>query len=167
MKICGFQPSRISRTNSKMVLSPGLPWDWGFDISAINAMSRRDKTIVAWHEVPGKAPPKEPSRRVRYDRAQRIPDGISRRHVRRISVSVFAFEISSLQSSNRCPHLHESHRTLRDGSFGWRFPRHFVPGYDRTVPPGRVLAILPLRFAHPTKIRCSATTTVTDLGHKF
>ena len=19
---------------------------------------------------------------------------------------------------------------------GWRFPRHFVPGYDRTVPPG-------------------------------
>ena len=20
--------------------------------------------------------------------------------------------------------------------FGWRCPRHFVPGYDRTVPPG-------------------------------
>ena len=29
-----------------------------------------------------------------------------------------------------------THRTLRDGSLGWRFPRHFVPGYDRTVPPG-------------------------------
>ncbi len=26
--------------------------------------------IVAWHEVPGKRPPREPSRRVRYDRAQ-------------------------------------------------------------------------------------------------
>src|ERR1700754_1154648 len=26
---------------------------------------------------------------------------------------------------------------LRAGSFGWRCPRHFVPGYDRTVPPGR------------------------------
>jgi hypothetical protein len=25
--------------------------------------------------------------------------------------------------------------------------------------------ILPLRFAHPTKIRCSATTPVTDLVH--
>ena len=30
--------------------------------------------IVAWHEVPGKCPPKEPSRRVRYDRAQLIPE---------------------------------------------------------------------------------------------
>jgi hypothetical protein len=38
--------------------------------------------------------------------------------------------------------LHESDRTLRDGSFGWRWPRHFVPGYDRAVPPGRVLAAL-------------------------
>jgi hypothetical protein len=27
----------------------------GFDISALNAVSRRDNTIVAWHEVPGKA----------------------------------------------------------------------------------------------------------------
>ena len=25
---------------------------------------------------------------------------------------------------------------LRDGSLGGRYPRHFVPGYDRTVPPG-------------------------------
>jgi hypothetical protein len=32
--------------------------------------------------------------------------------------SVFAFEISSLRSSNRCAHLCESHRNLRDGSFG-------------------------------------------------
>ena len=63
---------------------------------------------------------------------------------------------------NRCAHLHESHRTLRDGSFGvalsqalrarlrshralrdcsfgWRCPRHFVPGYDRTVPSGTAL----------------------------
>ena len=35
--------------------------------------SRRDTPIVAWHEVPGKASSKEPSRRVRYDRAQLIP----------------------------------------------------------------------------------------------
>ena len=43
--------------------------------------------IVAWHEVPGKESLEEPSRRVRYDRAQLIPEV-------------------------------------------------FVPGYDRTVPPG-------------------------------
>jgi hypothetical protein len=30
--------------------------------------------IVARHEVPGKRPPKEPSRRVRYDRALLIPE---------------------------------------------------------------------------------------------
>ena len=37
--------------------------------------SRRDNPIVAWHEVPGKSvTSKEPSRRVRYDRAQLIPE---------------------------------------------------------------------------------------------
>jgi hypothetical protein len=34
-------------------------------------LSRRDRAIVAWHAVPGKTPPKEPSRRVRYDRVRR------------------------------------------------------------------------------------------------
>src|ERR1700734_2882344 len=29
-----------------------------------------------------------------------------------------------------------SYRTLRDGSFEGRFPRHFVPGYDRCGPSG-------------------------------
>ena len=29
-----------------------------------------------------------------------------------------------------------SYRTLRDGSFEGRFPRHFVPGYDRGCPSG-------------------------------
>jgi hypothetical protein len=38
---------------------------------------------------------------------------------------------------SRCARLRESDRTLRDGSFGWRCPRHFVPGYDRTVPLGQ------------------------------
>jgi hypothetical protein len=41
-------------------------------------LSRTDRLIVARHEVPGKRPPREPSRRVRYDRAQypRHPRGI-------------------------------------------------------------------------------------------
>jgi hypothetical protein len=60
-------------------------------------------------------------------------------HLGTISIpfSDTAFEISSLQSSNRRAHLHESHRALWDGSFGGRRPRHFVPGYDHAVPPGR------------------------------
>jgi hypothetical protein len=32
--------------------------------------------------------------------------------------------------------LLESHRTLRDGILGVAMSRHFVPGYDRTVPSG-------------------------------
>ena len=31
-------------------------------------------------------------------------------------------------SSYLCVRRRESDRTLRDGSFGWRCPRHFVPG---------------------------------------
>ena len=42
------------------------------------AASRRDRTIVAWHEVPGKVSPRDPSRRVRRDRRYRdtlVADG--------------------------------------------------------------------------------------------
>jgi hypothetical protein len=65
----------------------------------------------AWHEVPGTTPPQK-SRPVGY--------GV-------IPVGVCPIWISCARS----------HRTLRDGSFDGRFPRHFVPGYDRVVPPGR------------------------------
>jgi hypothetical protein len=34
-------------------------------------LSRRDGAIVAWHEVPGWAPAREPSRRVRSDSGRR------------------------------------------------------------------------------------------------
>src|ERR1700726_4124692 len=74
-------------------------------------MSRRDDVIVAWHEVPGTTPPQK-SRPVGY--------GVIRAGVR-------PFWISCARS----------YRTLRDGSFDGRFPRHFVPGYDRVVPRGR------------------------------
>jgi hypothetical protein len=100
-------------------LSPGFqPGNWSLDISALNAVSRRDNKKVG--------------------RAQRIPEVFLIDMCAR--VSVFLFETLSLQSSTWCARLRESDRTLRDGSFGRRCPRHFVPGYDRTVPPGRVLA---------------------------
>ena len=85
-------------------------------------LSRRDRLIVARHEVPGKAPLKAPSRRVRYDRAPLIPNAFW---------GSFRFCLA-IPHSVRTPA--ESYRTLRDGSFGWRGPRHFVPGYDHAVP---------------------------------
>src|SRR5580692_8628820 len=93
--------------------------------------------IVARHDVPGSVPPKEPSRRVRYDRAAN-PGGVPRR--KRPSVLMFdvmdaflntdffCFHIRNvvipiLQSPNRsATHLQESDRTLRDGSFGAHIP---------------------------------------------
>jgi hypothetical protein len=40
-------------------------------------------------------------------------------------------------SSYLCVRRHELDRALRDSSLGWRFLRHFVPGYDHAVPTGR------------------------------
>jgi hypothetical protein len=40
-------------------------------------------------------------------------------------------------TESKCVHLQESDRTLREDSFGAAIPRHFVSGYDRTVPPGQ------------------------------
>ena len=55
--------------------------------------------------------------------------------------SLLAFERGLSDGKHwTCPqiaHLHGSYRTLRDGSFGGRYPRHFVPGYDHAVPLGR------------------------------
>src|SRR5262249_54013564 len=45
---------------------------------------------------------------------------------------------------------HRSYRTLRDGSFGVPCPRHFVPGYDRAVPPGHLPVALTPPYAHGT-----------------
>jgi hypothetical protein len=73
-------------------------------------MSYRGPLIVAWHEVPGTAPP-EKDRPVGY--------GVIRACVR--------------SSGMRCA---RSFRTLRDSSFEGCVSRHFVPGCDRrSLPP--------------------------------
>ena len=58
--------------------------------------------------------------------------------------------------------LRESDRALRDGSFGWRYPRHFVPGYDRTVPPGQSHS--PIEAAH--NLSAALTGRTPTLGLK-
>src|SRR5580693_2629650 len=90
-------------------------------------MSRRDDVIVAWHEVPGTTPPQK-SCPVGY--------GVIRAGVR-------PFWISCARS----------YRTLRDGSFDGRFPRHFVPGYDRVVPTGRAFRHFATGFSYSTCTR--------------
>jgi hypothetical protein len=106
------------------------------------APSRRDRLIVARYEVPGKASLERSSRRIRYDQGAPNPRGIPDIFQHRF-VSNLHSQFDHTESSNRCAHLHESYRTLRDGSLGWRFSRHFVPGYDRTVPPGHSARPLP------------------------
>jgi hypothetical protein len=90
---------------------------------------RCDRSLArsAWDS----AIPKEPSRRVRCD---------SRRFAHRFDDwsdegrSIDKGRIIGLDSSGIS--YARSYRTLRDGSFEGRFPRHFVPGYDRCCPYG-------------------------------
>jgi hypothetical protein len=112
---------------------------------------------VARHEVPGKRLPKEPSRRVRYERALLIPEIVlvesaSRRmfellfdvmdsvpeHIDFLCFHNPNFVISILQSPNRSARTCKN-QTVPYGTapFGVARSRHFVPGYDRTVPPGQ------------------------------
>jgi hypothetical protein len=69
--------------------------------------------------------PKEPSRRARCDScrsAHRVDDW-------RVGVRKF-LELAAPENG--------SDRTLRDGSLEVALSRHFVPGYDRVVPPGQL-----------------------------
>jgi hypothetical protein len=79
-------------------------------------------------------PSKEPSRRVRYDEAQLTPEVFS---------SKCAPYFLRPNSSHPC-----TNHTVPYGAalLGWRCPRHFVPGYDRTVPPGRRTSQTALNF---------------------
>jgi hypothetical protein len=82
-------------------------------------MSRRDGAIVAWHEVPGAAPPRK-GRPVGYG----VP--VSRK-----------FRNGSITRRNTSLSCAQSYRTLRDGSLEGRCSRPFVPGFDRVVPTGQ------------------------------
>ena len=76
--------------------------------------------IVAWHEVPGKASSKEPSRRVRYDRAPLIP-GISCQNVGRVSLGRLSTLVqrfvsddvrAAAQSNGACPRDTEAEHAI-------------------------------------------------------
>ncbi len=105
--------------------------------------SRRDSPIVAWHEVPGKRPPKELSRRTTSILAWHecpMMFEVMDRFLNTLIFSVLTSETSSPQYFNhrievRTPariRLYPTGRFLEVA-----VSRHFVPGYDRTVPPGK------------------------------
>src|SRR5580700_10140581 len=112
------------------------------------------------------AAPKEPSRRVRYDRAQLIPEVFLVEMCAvflkgRLNTLLERFVSDDVRAAARCigPFPEPARFSFRIRNFitpiivsvrtparitpyptgrllGWRCPRHFVPGYDRTVPPG-------------------------------
>ena len=53
-----------------------------------------------------------------------------------LSLVFHNFVTPIIESVRSSAHLHESYPYPTGRLFGWRRPRHFVPGYDRTVPPG-------------------------------
>ena len=69
------------------------------------SLARGSLLLLVIFVVLGKRPPREPSRRVRYDRAQLNPEVFLVEDVCRV------FKITPLQSSNRCAGLRESDRT--------------------------------------------------------
>jgi hypothetical protein len=59
------------------------------------------------------------------------------------AVFLFQFSYSKLRHSNHRIGAHTcTNQTVPYGTalLGGTCPRHYVPGYDRTVPPGRILA---------------------------
>jgi hypothetical protein len=91
---------------------------------------RSDRSLArsAWNSPT----PKEPSRRARYDRAQTK----SQRCFASKGAPCF---LRKANHSNRRIGAHTgANQTVPCGTalFRSRCPRHFVPGYDRTVPPG-------------------------------
>src|SRR5580704_11184733 len=95
--------------------------------------SDRSQARSAWNSPT----PKEPSRRARSDQSQTL----SQRYFASKGAPCF------LRKANHSNHRIGAHtganQTVPYGTalLRWRCPRHFVPGYDRTVPP-RQKAIL-------------------------
>ena len=126
---------------------------WSLDIScftvaAAPVLSQRDGAIVAWHGVPGTASPRK-SRPVGYgliragvrtDSTIGATKQLEHPRTRTFQEEYLAFLNTAHLSTRNTSGIScaRSYRTLRDGSFEGRFPRHFVPGYDRTVPPGHI-----------------------------
>jgi hypothetical protein len=121
-------------------LAQGLPWvEWREVKKCLGGLMPRrgsvpegrcDRSLArsAWNSPA----PKEPSRRARYDRAQTQ----SQRYFASKCAPCF------LKNANHSNHRMGAHTGANHSvPYGtallrWRCSWHFVPGYDRTVPPG-------------------------------
>jgi hypothetical protein len=97
------------------------------------SQSKRDGPIVAWHEVPETAPPQK-NRSVGHDND--LAQTLSQRYFASKAAPCF------LRRANHSNHRIGAHtganQTVPYGTalLRWALSRHFVPGYDRAVPPG-------------------------------
>src|ERR1700726_4634645 len=60
------------------------------------------------------------------------------------NINFFSFRARNFVTPNHRIGAHTwANHTVPYGTvlLGWRCPRHFVPGYDRTVPPGRFATV--------------------------
>ena len=113
--------------------------------------SRRDSTIVAWHEVPGKRPPKEPSRRVRYDRTQLIPEVFLVESASRRTTPIVAWHEmpDDVRAAVRCDGIVSSNTwissVLTSETWSLQFFNHRIevrtPARIRPYPTGRLLGV--------------------------
>src|SRR5271156_3864128 len=100
-----------------------------FKATKEGAQSRRDGPIVAWHEVPGKAPPQK-NRPVGHGM---IGADLIQRYF--ASKGAPCFFRKANHSNHRIGAHTGANQTVPYGTalLRWGCPRHF---YDRTVPPG-------------------------------
>jgi hypothetical protein len=108
---------------------------WGLKHSTEGrAQSRRDGPIVAWHEVPGTADPPQKNRPVGYGMIGRRANP---RDLSSKGPAVFLLRKAN-HSDRRIGPRASANQTVPYGTalLRSRCPRHFVPGYDRTDPPG-------------------------------
>jgi hypothetical protein len=119
-------------------------------IAFIVPEGRCDRSLA--RSARGKGPSKDPSRRVRYDRASESQKYFSSKcapcFLRKANPLLERFVSDDVRAAARWngpfpePARIGAHtctnRTVPSGTalFGWRRPRHFVPGYDHIVPPG-------------------------------
>ncbi len=95
--------------------------------------------------------PEEPSRRARYDRAQTQ----SQRYFASKCAPCFLSQASHSDQVRKTG----PNQTVPYGTapLRWRCPRHFVPGYDRTVPPG-LGGKAPFGFGTTKRLKLSLTS---------
>jgi hypothetical protein len=120
-------PTRISRTSYRSIRTSYRSIAKACSLNVSEGRCGRSPARSAWNSLS----PKEPSRRARYDRAETQSQRSFVERARRVLRK-------ANHSNRRIGARTGANQTVPYGTalLRSRCPRHFVPGYDRTVPPG-------------------------------